>query len=207
MNAVVAAMIEPLDIEAAEDRLREWGWQCGAYLDDDSQRRPYRDTKIKALLDVGKAWRQNSAAREARRERREKRRAAARKAAATRRRIRENRFTVCERCNLLYFSEACPRCAGDPRYSALGKQTRDNQPNLSGPVLRISAEAARVDEIVGGLPPEMRALLKRCYCDGKTPWRAHAWSMGVSWDRFEELHEQAVEAVAQRLAKRFDAAL
>lgn len=199
-------MVTPdVDVGEAERRLREWGWQCGAYLDDEAQRRPYRDTKIKALLDVGKAWKQSTAAREARRARRDARRAAARRAAETRRRIRENKFTVCDRCNLLFFSASCPRCAGDPLYTALAKQTRDNQPNLDGPVLRITAEAAQVDEIVGRLPRDMRTLLKRCYCDGRTPWRAHAWSMGVSWERFEELHEQAVEAVAERLAKRFDA--
>lgn len=200
-----ARMSEPpiyLDVDEAEERLREWGWQCGAYLADEAQRRPYRDTRIKEILEVGKAWKQN---RDAKRERAERKSAAARKAAETRRLRRENLVSVCPRCGHIYLRE-CGRCAGDPKYTALGKQPFSGGGN-SDVVLRITATASAIDEVVAHLPPDMRDVLKRCYCDGKTPWRAHAWTLRMSWAQFEQLREAAVEAVAERLAKRTDADL
>jgi hypothetical protein len=199
LNAIIATPYD-LDVDDAEERLREWGWQCGAYLSDEESRRPYRDTKIREIVEIGKQWHRD---RDARREAKERRKAAAAKAAATRARIRENKFTICDRCNLLFYAATCPRCAGDPLYTGLGKQTRSFAPRDSdGVVLRITGSAAAVDEIVAGLPPDLRDVLKKCYCDGKTPWRKHAWTLRISWREFDQLREAAIEAVAERLAKR-----
>jgi hypothetical protein len=204
VNAVVATPPTYLDVDEAEQRLREWGWQCGAYLSDEAQSRPYRETRIKEMVEIGKAWKAN---RDAKRERDERRAAAARKAAETRKLRRENNVSICPRCGHIYLRE-CQRCTGDPKYTALGKQTHDFHARESADVvLRITGTASAIDEVVAHLPPDMRDVLKRCYCDGKTPWRAHAWTLRMSWDEFDRLREAAVEAVAERLAKRIDAAL
>lgn len=188
----------------AERRLREWGWQCGWGDDRQVCNLPYRDSRIKEMLDVGKAWKKN---RDAHREREDRRRQAARKAAETRSARRANRVKICGTCGHIHYRE-CRRCAEDPRYTALGKQTRDFHPIEGGPARRISAAAAQIDQIVRSLPDEWATeLLKRCYLDGNTPWRRHAWELRISWGGFKQQLEAAVEAVAERLATRTTAAV
>jgi hypothetical protein len=206
MNAVMVMDAVSVDLEAyteAERRLREWGWQCGYGDDREVCNLPYRDSRLKEMLEVGKAWKKR---RDAQQERDAKRREAAKKAAETRRARLANLVKICTTCGHIHYRE-CARCAKDPRFTALGKQTRDFNPNTNGPIQRIATSAAQVDLIVSALPADMRDLLRRCYLDGTTPWRRHAWELRMSWSLFQQQHEAAVEAVADALAKRTGAAL
>jgi hypothetical protein len=198
MAAIVNRMIgiqSAIYVET-DRRLREWGGQCGPVLED--SRRPYRDTAIKEMVDVGNRFRRD---RTLRKDRRDRRRASAVKAAELRKARRENRVSICSACGHLHFGE-CKRCKGDPRYTALGKQTRSFAPRAE-PVARVTAAAAEIDVIVAHLVAWQREVLHRRYLFDQ-PARISAKELFISHTEFELRVAAAIEQVTDMLATRND---
>lgn len=201
MNAVAKSTLSiALQFPEAHERLCDWGYQCGPAAE--AARFPYRETRIKEIIDVGRAWRQK---RETAKQLRAKRKAAARAAAETRRKLRAGDVKVCGRCGLV-FVNVCRRCAWDPKYTAMGKQTRSfiEAPLPVGPA--ISAAAAQIDAIVGSLKKWQRDVIRAAYVDQK-PWRVAAAEARISLWEFERALGAAVERVSEQLATRNDSGL